>query len=294
MTSKSLGLYYDYLQGESIKKSGSISVQWLGVSGIYLHDGKTGILIDPFLSRPRFTQIIKGYPLEPNRNLIAGWLRQNLIKNTEYILVSHSHYDHIMDALEFTRQINGKLVGSRSTGNLGIGYGLKPEQIITVKPGDEISLKKFKIKFLESSHSPLFTGKVPYAGAVDKPPKFPITASDYKLGTVFSFLLNHPYKKIIHHGSAGYLPGMYDGITTDVLFLGIIGRRGTLDYLVNTALTLKTKVLYPVHFDNLFKPLSSGLSIPFFSGFSDFISVSQKFYKFFQVKTLPPNKMIPV
>ena len=145
----------------------------------------------------------------------------------------------------------------------------------------------FTIRFIESKHGPALFGRVPYPGTIDAPLAQPAKASAYRLGGVFSIVISHPSGTLVHHGSAGFIPNMYDGITADTLLLGIAGRGDTEEYLAETALKLKVRDLVPIHFDNFFKPLRGDMPILPNQRIGEFFKKAEAHGSAFRVKTLP-------
>jgi L-ascorbate metabolism protein UlaG (beta-lactamase superfamily) len=200
-----------------------VSITWLGTAGVLVSDGATGILIDPYVSRFGFFKIAMGLHLQPNKALVKSWTARLGKGRVGAVAVSHSHFDHCLDAPYFAMETGALLVGSESTLNAGRGVSLAEDRLKAVKLDQSITVGAFTLTFIESIHGPAFFGRVPYKGTIDKPLVPPRAAKDYKLGQTYAILISHPFGTILHHGSAGFIPGMYDGITADVVLLGIVG-----------------------------------------------------------------------
>lgn len=230
----------------------TITIIWMGTAGVFITDDDTGILIDPYVSRFGMLKVFLGVPLQPDKKAIKKWTSRLGTKNIRAVIISHSHFDHCLDAPYFALETGALLIGSESTLNVGRGAGLAEKHLKEVIAGRTINIGSFALKFIESSHGLAFLGKVPYPGNIDKPLIPPRPAKDYKLGNTFSVMITHPSGTIVHHGSAGFIPGMYEGIKADVVLLGIAGRSDTDTYFKNVPLELGAKLLIPVHFDNFF------------------------------------------
>jgi L-ascorbate metabolism protein UlaG (beta-lactamase superfamily) len=283
----SLKLYRSRLVQSGAQKNNSVSITWLGTAGVLVSDGTTGILIDPYVSRFGFLKIAMGLPLQPNKVLVKHWTARLGKGRVGAVAVSHSHFDHCLDAPYFAMETGAFLVGSESTLNAGRGASLLEGRLKAVKPGQTITLGAFTLKFIESSHGPAFGGRVPYPGTIDKPLVPPRAAKDYKLGQTYAILISHPSGTILHHGSAGFIHGMYDGITADVVLLGIVGRGDTGTYLTNIPIKLGAKLVIPIHFDNFFMPLEKGMRIMTMAHFKEFCAVADRHSASFELKTLP-------
>lgn len=272
----------------------SIRVTWLGTAGAFITDGKTGILIDPYVSRFGMTRVALGLPLNPDRDRIKKWADKIGKEQITAVIVSHSHFDHVADAPYFALEADVPLIGTESTVNVGRGAGMTERKLIAVKPEQNIQIGDFNVKFLESVHGPALLGRVPYQGIIDKPLVPPAKAGDYRLGGVFSLLITHPYGTIIHHGSAGFKQGMYDNVTADVLLLGIAGRGDTEQYLENVVLKTKAQLVIPVHTDNFFKPIEDGISLLPMLKFGEFCDKAEKYKSRFILRTIPLGKEVVI
>jgi L-ascorbate metabolism protein UlaG (beta-lactamase superfamily) len=237
-------------------KNKSLEITWLGTAGIYLTDGTDSILIDPFVSRHGMFRVFAGWTLPSDPTLIKKWTEKLNIKNVRMVIVSHSHFDHAIDAPYFAKNTGAILAGSESTAWIGKSAGLNEKQIDAVKPGDTRTIGNFKIRFIESLHGPAVLGRVPYPGDITSLIKIPSPASAYRVGTIFSIEIKYKGRTIIHHGSAGFIPGMYKGMHTDILLLGIAGMGDEKKYLKETAVELLPECIIPIHSDNFFKKLS--------------------------------------
>lgn len=272
----------------------SLRVTWLGTAGVLISDEKTGILIDPYVSRFGMLKVGLGMPLNPDRELIKKWADKLGRENIAAVIVSHSHFDHVADAPYFALEADVPLIGSESTINVGRGAGMTERKLIAVNPEQTIQIGDFIVKFLESVHGPALFGRVPYQGTIDKPLVGPAKAADYRLGGVYSLLITHPYGTIIHHGSAGFKPGMYDNIRADVLLLGIAGRGDTQQYIENVVLKTKAPLVIPIHTDNFFKPLEDGMSFLPMLKFGEFYSKAEKYRKAFTLRTIPVGEEVEI
>ena len=285
---KNTRLYERLMMDKNLVQPGTVHMTWLGTSGIFVTDGKTGILIDPYVSRFGLFKILFRSPLAPDRPLIQKWAEKLGKNNIDAVMVSHSHFDHVADAPYFAGEADAPLIGTESTINVGRGAGLTESKLIAVEPGRVMRFGDFTVKFIESAHG-LLMGRMPYPGTIDKPLIPPAAADEYKVGGVFALLITHPAGTILHHGSAGFQPGMYDKTMAgvDVLLLGIASRGDTDAYLENVTLKSRAKLVIPVHVDNFFKPLEKGMSFLPGMKFGEFYRKAEKHRSSFAVRTIP-------
>ena len=269
-----------------------VTATWLGTAGIYLEDGTTGILIDPFVTRSPLLKVFLGMDLKTEPGAVEAWIRDLALKNVQGVLVSHSHYDHSMDAPEFARQLNAPLFGSESTANIGRGAGLPEEQIRVVEPGRPVRMGDFEVTFLESRHGPALFGRIPYPGEVLEPLVPPASVGAYRLGETYSILIAHPCGRVLHHGSAGFKPGVLEKVQAEVVLLGIAGRQDTEEYLHQVVDAVGARRVIPIHFDNFFRPLSKPARPLYRVKLQEFFRTAGKHRPALNVEALPLCKPV--
>ena len=238
----------------------AVSVIWMGTAGLYVSDGETGFYVDPFVSRYGLFRVGLGFSLAPRQDLINDWTALTGGKTAAAVLVSHSHYDHVMDAPFFARAAHAPVFGSKSTAQVARGAGLPEHQIHVIRDREKISMGKFTATFIRSTHSPALFGKIPWPGDIHQPVVPPAPASVYREGGSFAILVEHPGGRFLHYGSPGIHPGIFGRITADVIFLSIGGRKDTPSLIEHVVAPLKAKTVIPIHFDDLFGPLKKDIS----------------------------------
>src|SRR5579863_5967122 len=147
-------------------KNQPVILKYLGTAGWEITDGTVVVLIDPYLSR------ING-PAPPgggSGHSVAGDVRQaytwsdvaspdvaaidSHIKRADFILVTHTHYDHILDVPHIALKTGATVVGTESSENVLRAYGVPEPQLITVKGGEDYQFASFSLKVIPSIHSP--------------------------------------------------------------------------------------------------------------------------------------------
>lgn len=269
----------------------ALRATWLGVTGLLLDDGAHAVIIDPFFTRPPgLLSLALNRTIEPNETLILEWLQRLKVKRLDAVLVSHSHYDHAMDAGVVARFTGAKLVGSRSTLNIGRGAGLDEDHLV-LAPKETLAFGDFRVTFVESAHAGATGGKP--LGEITEPLVPPAHYLDYKLGGTYSILVAHPQGKILHHGTAGYIPGALEGQHADVAFLGVALIDKMDPYLRETVDAVGASRVVPVHWDDFTKPLHDGLvPIPFLVHLDDFFADMRRLRPSLQVQTMLPERTV--
>ncbi len=270
----------------------SVRVTWMGTAGLYLSDGETGIYIDPFVSRYGLFKVGFGFSLKPRHQLINKWLSITNGEKAAAVLVSHSHYDHVMDAPGFAQASDALMVGSESTANVARGAGIPEKQIRIIKDREPFSVGKFTATFIKSVHSPALFGKIPWQGTIDQPLIPPVSASAYREGGSYAILIEHPKGTFLHYGSPGIKPGIFEDIAADVVFLSIGGRKDTSSLIKHVLEPLHPKTVIPIHFDDLFGPVDKKVSPLIGVKMDEFWETMSDQEDAFEVKTLPIGEAV--
>jgi L-ascorbate metabolism protein UlaG (beta-lactamase superfamily) len=270
-----------------MSSSNSVKAVWLGTAGLFVSDGETSFYIDPYVSRASLFSAFSGKKIGPDMKSINECINLTSEKKAAAVLLGHSHFDHLLDAPEFAKKTGALLVGSESTANVGRGCGIPEEKIRVIKNGSTIDFGAFNIRFIEGIHGPAFLGRIPYPGIIEKPFAPPAKASDYRLGGFFSMVVSHPLGSFIHHGSAGWIPGMYDGIKAHTIFLCLAGRKDTRSYIEETVKKTGAERIIPIHHDWFFSPFEKGMRLLKGVRIDEFISAAMKTVPKREVRFVP-------
>lgn len=269
-----------------------LTATWLGVAGLLVKDGRNAIMIDPFFSRPPgLLRVVLNQELIPDEEIIRANLAKLKIDKLDAVLVSHSHYDHAMDAGVVARMTGAQLIGSESTLNIGRSANLAESQLIAANGDALIKFGNFEIRFIASEHAQ-GSGGEPLGNIEGRLPDRP-RYLDYKLGGVYSILVDHLQGSFLHHGSAGFKPGALDGYRADVSFQSVamidqydLYMRETLDS------TGATRII-PIHWDDFSRSLEEKLvPIPFVVRLDRFFESMQKLRPGIRVQTMMPYEPV--
>lgn len=273
----------------------AVYVRWFGVTAIVIEDNANTIVIDPFFSRPTgWLPLITNQPISPNKQAIIDGLAKADIAKADAVLVSHSHFDHAMDAPTVATLTGATLYGSDSTINLGKGENVAATQLQPIVVEQSYTIGQFKITFLESEHAGATGGRP--TGNIDEPLEQPARYLDYKLGGTYSILIEHPLGNILHHGSAGFKPNMFANVPdVDLVLLGITIRPDLDTYYANTVDKLNTTRVIPTHWDDFTIALPDDWNdlpkpMPFGVQLDDFFANSKKVRPDLEVITLKLNQ----
>jgi len=210
--------------------------------------GDTILMVDPFLTRPKMTRVYSGR-VSPDSLAINAY-----IKRCDHILVSHTHFDHFMDAPEITTRTSAIIHGSVNSCELARKLGVSESQTHRINAGNEFSIGDIRIKVIAAAH-PWITGYT--RGRLKKALKMPPRLRDYRMDFCLSFLITFQGKRILVWSSKR----VDDAEPADVIICrAVSGRRWYAEMMESVQLRL----VIPDHWDDMFPPLSEP-PMPFFS-----------------------------
>src|SRR5579864_1709018 len=151
---------------QSPAAKGPVTLTYLGTAGWQINDDKTVILLDPYISRingPAPPSGGSGRTVVNDNRPLYSWSDKatadetaidSHIPRADYVLVTHTHYDHILDVPHIALKTGATVIGTESTANVLRAYGVPEQQIITVRGGEDYQFPAFSLKVIPSIHSP--------------------------------------------------------------------------------------------------------------------------------------------
>ena len=208
--------------------------RWLGVAGLILETADCTLAIDPYLTRASVWRIALG-KLRPDRRVIAAH-----IPHCDYVLVTHPHFDHLLDVPEVVAQTGAVACGSPNTCRLLRAAGVAASQMREINVGAAFRLGDFAVDVVAAKHIEL-GGRPVLESVVPSQCRAPLRAWDYRMDFDFSFLIRARGLRVLVWSGPG-LP--VDG-PVDVAFVNALAPG--LDAMVRAA---RTRVLVPIHWDD--------------------------------------------
>ena len=240
-----------------------LTLTWLGAAGVAVSDGETTILVDPFFSRPPLQRVLFG-ELQPDPARIRNGLQRAGLKRADALVVTHTHYDHVLDVPWLARHFNAPVLGSASAAEVARGQGLAEPLIREVQAGDRMRVGRFRLRFLGSDHvplPPLLARVMGTDGAIERPLIVPAPVNAWQEGRQLALHLSHPDGSVAILGSAGHQPGMANDLRADVVLAAVaaLGKQGRdyHDAFVRHGIeAFRPDQVVPLHWDDFFQPLS--------------------------------------
>jgi L-ascorbate metabolism protein UlaG (beta-lactamase superfamily) len=234
----------------------ALTLEWLGTAGFRIEYGGKVLIVDPYVTRPRLPRVIFA------RMPVNKELCREVFPKADFIFIGHSHFDHLQDAPEIAVRTGAKVFGSKSTATVCRAYGLPENKINIINPWDPIRIGDLSITCIPGLHGKIFMGRVPSPGEITSVKRFPMRASQYRLGDVFGIIIEAGGFRILHAGSANLNDEEMAKVgKVNVLLLCLAGRKGTPDYVKRMMAHVSPDIVIPHHSDNFFKPLKKGYTL---------------------------------
>lgn len=212
-------------------KPGEIRLTYLGNAGWEITDGRKVILVDPFL-----TQFARWSPDGPK--VVAPdevyapdtALIDKHVNRADYILVTHGHSDHALDAGYIARKTGAVIIGRETTANLARAYDVPEPSLITVIGGEDYDFEDFSLKVIPSIHSALddkryFNNGRGITGNAPKGLRAPLLRKDYVEGGSLAYLLRIGGHEILIMGSMNFIEREMQGLRPDIALVGSNSQR---------------------------------------------------------------------
>ncbi len=244
-----------------------VTVTWLGVTTLLFDDSETQVLIDGFFTRFGPVDFLVNEVRTDIANVNYA-MAEFRINRLAAVVPVHSHFDHAMDVGIVANRSSAVVLGSESTANIARGANLPVNQYQILADGESRTFGNFTITLLVSEHAPVADGTRPwFPGEIRRPLLQPARVSDWKEGETYSILITHPRGTALIQGSAGFIPKRLDGVSADVVLLGVGGLSGlgeeyARQYWAETVTATAATRVFPIHYDDFTAPFGEIETFP--------------------------------
>jgi L-ascorbate metabolism protein UlaG (beta-lactamase superfamily) len=219
-----------------------LSLCYLGAAGWRIRAGEASLLIDPYFTRLSLWAMLLGRAA-PNLDLI-----RRSTPPADAILVTHPHFDHLMDVPEAARITAATVYASPQSCDLLEMLGVPARQLCPIHPGDRLACGPFEVEVFASAHRLIFGG-VPYAGPLRRDLTPPLRAADYRMDIQYSLLIAVDGLRVLLASGIRDEPQ----VESEVLLVGADAGRDQLAAILNGS---RPRCVLPNHWDDMFTPLS--------------------------------------
>jgi L-ascorbate metabolism protein UlaG (beta-lactamase superfamily) len=218
----------------------SLNFRWLGVAGLTLEFAGQVLAIDPFFTRSSLLQLLR--PVVSNTDLVAGRL-----PGCNFVLLTHSHYDHLMDVPEVLRHHSAIAYGSANTCQLLRLFGISSSQLHEIHVGEMLSVGGFEVEVIRGQHSPIPFGRI-FNGRLRPGLQPPLRAWDYRMDECLGYCITVEGTRLLVCAA--------EPQPADVLFA--VAQEPEM-YYQQLFLGVQPHTFIPIHWDNFTRPLDKPL-----------------------------------
>ena len=253
----------------------TITLRYLGAAGWEITAPSEGeaepviVLVDPYLTRAKYD----GQPSPDPTDTRPVYNRTDTlfsdtevidaqIQRADYILVQHSHPDHVMDVPYLANKTGAVVIGHESTINIMRAYGVPDQQLITVRGGEDYDFGDVSIRVIPSLHSPLGDKRYYQSEVVEAGATRPLRISQLVEGGSLMFLVRIGGHEVMTMGSMNYIAREVEGLRPDVALVGAApSHLEIFEYTPRLMAALGyPPVVIPTHADNFRAPYGSEIA----------------------------------
>jgi L-ascorbate metabolism protein UlaG (beta-lactamase superfamily) len=272
----------------------SVRITYLGTNGYQFETAGHSLLVDPYFSRISLARAGLGWPVRPNSLRIEEGLT-HVSPKVDAILITHAHFDHLLDAPNIAERTGARLLGSVEAVEIAVRMGAAHDHCVAVRPDAIRTIGPWHITVFPAAHDRIPIMGVPFNGPL--PADRPRRARDWVCGQPLAYLIRANGQSIFidSGGTAAVLPPAVSG-SIDLAILGT-ALPDSRARLVTAVTRLHPRYVLPSHQDNFFLPLARGFV---FGPLTNFPSVRQQYeaahlpgrlilLDYFRPWTLPPS-----
>lgn len=220
----------------------AITLAYLGTAGWHLSAEDSALLIDPYFTRAGLLRVAVGR-LRSDSAAVARYSPP-----ADTLLVSHAHYDHLLDVPEAARLTGGRVHASPQGCALLAALGVPAGQLSVLAAGDWLHAGALSIEVYAARHRRIL-GRVPFAGPLPARLTPPLPARAYRMDELFSFVVCAGGVRVLVASGLDAEPAA----PADVVLVGADASAAQLAAILGAA---RPRLVLPNHWDDMFRPLS--------------------------------------
>ena len=266
---RGLQRHADLLVGSMPAPAGtSVRVTYLGCNGFLITSGGTALLVDPCFTRPGLLAVGLNRPIPADvARIESGLDRGGVPEDVDAILVTHAHYDHLLDVPHIRGERGGVILASPTGCFTARAHGVAEDDVDPVLPGAERRVGDASVRVIESAHDRVLC-RVPFPGEYREVPETPpARAREYLCGQPLAYLIELGGRKI--YVDSGGRPEVLPPVVPGGIDLALIGAAlpDSRARFVRAVERLQPRLVYPTHQDNFFRPVDKPYRFNFGTNF---------------------------
>ena len=251
-----------------------VRITYLGVNGYRFETADHALLVDPYFTRVGFWSAAFNRPIASSREHVdEGY--NHFPGRVDTILVTHAHFDHLMDVPDLMHRTGADLLSGPTAINLARSLGALAKDCKIVKPGDVRTMGPWTIRVLAAQHDRLL-GKIPFPGRIETQLRPPRKASDWVVGEPLAFVIEAAGKKI--YIDSGGVPGAPPDARIRNVDLAILGVAlpDSRRRFAEVVRQLQPRFILPSHQDDFFAPLYRGFVFGKLTNFRQLVRIHKR------------------
>lgn len=220
-----------------------VALRWLGTAAFQLRHGGEELVLDPFLSRgPGAEPVIRTRPED--------------LARASLVVVSHGHFDHVMDAPAVARASGARVVAPRGACAALVRDGVPQDRLLAAEDHPELAFGGGRLRLVPTRHIRFdarmvarTTARVLRAGLART---LLGLAWRHPIGGNFEVLLELGRERVLFSGSGG---GDFDALARlrpTTFLLPFAGRSDVVDYYLARLRKLRPRTVVLHHFDDFY------------------------------------------
>ena len=276
-------------------KAGEIRLTYLGNAGWEITDGRRVVLVDPFLTQFRRWRP-GGRDVAPTEAYLpdTAFIRERAPR-ADYILITHGHSDHALDAGVISRRTGAVIIGHETAVNLARAYDVPDSSLITVIGGEDYDFDDFSVRVVPNIHSALddkryYNNGRGIAGKAPRGLRAPLKRNDYQDGGNLAYIVRMAGHEVLFMGSMNYIEREMEGLRPDVALVGANSQRLEIhDYTGRLLRALGAPaVVIPSHADAYGDPNPSAAALADRRRFQDEVRAASPSSRFIEPRWFEP------
>lgn len=252
-----------------------LEVTFNGVNCFVLRYGNSVVLTDPFVSNPGAKQVMFG-EIHPDTALVNAAFGTQDLADTKLVLISHAHYDHLMDLPLLVPKLPSSAILAGSNTTKHILAATHPQQTnlaLNDLAGTDSTQGQWvysadstvRTMAFVSSHPPHFMGITLYPGPYTADLEaVPVKGKHYKRGLPLSYIIDFmeggkPVYRVFSqsssaHGSKGLFPkAMLEEKSVDLVLISQAVKGKETDYSEVVINHCNAPIVMCTHWENFFR-----------------------------------------